>query len=391
MMKQDDNNPEDGQSQYQYGARRMICVVVGMVCFVCFSLVLDKVEWMVSITKIADSTSKKWDNATANETALSWNDSSTPATEIGSAASNRSSYFQSAVHVLQLGDPAYVKRFETHIESNLQLVDCMGYNYIFHNLSSAKELPDRQCMLTYKVGVIHDALHSIPKGDWLIWIDLDAQYVAPHCDDLERILPKVASNNHRQREECALIAMASGVTINTGIIIVRSTDSMLQFMEDFRFHQERYPICSAAGDQIAFQAIVMERAARSTGNSTFTLRNIYGNASEHDQLICPTPNRNFSPRAQRGYNGCFQKTMIDLGYSEENKRSFQDICLVGCTDRLQCADCQGKFGKYQRGRICEANKPVFFHHKQARLNLTPPVLSSEGHRSRWLRWWYELF
>jgi hypothetical protein len=92
------------------------------------------------------------------------------------------------VHILQVGNEAYTKKHAERMLVNQEWAKCAGYQYHFESFEQGKGW---DCVYTQKVKAIRDFIHNgIPINDWMIFVDLDANYNAPDCQELEKILWK---------------------------------------------------------------------------------------------------------------------------------------------------------------------------------------------------------
>lgn len=102
-------------------------------------------------------------------------------------------YFDSPVHVVQVGDDSYANLMYNHTLRNKQWAKCMDYEYKFISLDKEEIVSDNMpCVLTLKVKHIRRALRSITKGDWMFFLDLDVQFASTTCTALDAILPTMS-------------------------------------------------------------------------------------------------------------------------------------------------------------------------------------------------------
>jgi hypothetical protein len=116
------------------------------------------------------------------------------------------------LHVLQIGDEKYRKAHKERMSVNRDWTKCAEYQYDFKSFenddnvnndddtNSGPATPppkDKQtedqppCVSTKKVKAIRDFLaNDIPLNDWMIFVDLDANYQSPDCPALEKLLWK---------------------------------------------------------------------------------------------------------------------------------------------------------------------------------------------------------
>ena len=98
----------------------------------------------------------------------------------------------------------------------------MGYNYLFN--CSIKVTPKgiKPCHYTQ-----NNYLGNTPEGNWLVYVDMGASYAAPKCSDLEAMLPKQST---LMPQPCEFIAYASHNSINTDILIRKSTTRVREWI-----------------------------------------------------------------------------------------------------------------------------------------------------------------
>lgn len=246
-------------------------------------------------------------------------------------------YFDSPVHVVQVGDDSYANLMYNHTLRNKQWAKCMDYEYKFISLDKEEIVSDNKpCVL---VKHIRRALRSITKGDWMLFLDLDVQFASTTCTALDAILPTMSLN---KSQPCEFMALGSYHTINTGVVIMRSTNSTMQLMDDWYKRQLEFQTCKGPGDQYSLQSVVLDYASN-------------GKYSGSCDEVADGHHRNI----------CFRNKMISHGY---RKKSFQNVCLLSCSDGLQCKDCY-----YPAKGICNEMEAVFWHNKVP-LNLPPPHL-----------------
>lgn len=119
-------------------------------------------------------------------------------------------------------------------------------------------------------------------------------------------------------------------------------------MDDWYKRQLEFQTWKGPGDQHSLQSVVLDYA--SNGKYSGSCDEV---ADGHH------------------WNICFWNKMISYGY---RKKSFQNVCLLSCSDGLQCKDCHYWKRAFVRAKgICNEMEAVFWHNKVP-LNLPPPHL-----------------
>jgi len=241
-----------------------------------------------------------------------------------------------SVHVLQFGDIFYATAMQNYTHRNKQWAECTGYNYIFE----LAEPNEEKCIYSLKVETILAALERIPPKDWIIFLDLDVQYQAKLCTAMEDRLPRYSTSATRDHhgQQCEFIALTGPHTINTGVLLVQSTNSTIQLVRRWLQAQQKYRFCSGPADQFSLQEVVME---------TFLVHLYDGECNR----VLDMHERNL----------CFKK------YMPEDQRSIQYMCFIGCNDLnpLQCHDCPDD--------SCNNEAAIFHHSRKPLLDHPPPI------------------
>ena len=298
---------------------------------------------------------------------------------------SRRTYFgnDTNVVVLQIGNKPFRARMSNHTIRNEQWAKCMSYQYKFEELVSYYDKSNNNaCVYTQKVQRIYQNLIELPNfGDWLIFVDMDAQYQAKKCTALDTILP---TQSKIQSQKCEIIALTSPQTINTGIVIIQKTYSTLSIIKRWYEKQMYFETvfgrslaCYGPADQIAFQEVVMEEyllhpeeeKEEEDDEDVRNLRDTDDPASFINGTVCRG--------LRRPTQLCFAKHM------KEHQRSIRNLCLMGCEDyipNLQCKDCY-EGNRHQCSNTPAANeeeeedqRPIFLHEKYAPVSKLPPPI-----------------
>eukprot|EP00584_Thalassiosira_punctigera_P011488 CAMPEP_0172568714 /NCGR_PEP_ID=MMETSP1067-20121228/120860_1 /TAXON_ID=265564 ORGANISM="Thalassiosira punctigera, Strain Tpunct2005C2" /NCGR_SAMPLE_ID=MMETSP1067 /ASSEMBLY_ACC=CAM_ASM_000444 /LENGTH=334 /DNA_ID=CAMNT_0013360379 /DNA_START=77 /DNA_END=1078 /DNA_ORIENTATION=- len=224
----------------------------------------------------------------------------------------------SSVFVIQAADGAYAEKMKSLMEINKKWAGCTNYTYELKTLSSTGNV------YSQKVQAIHDALESAKENDWIIYLDADVFYKADSCDALENMLPTESKSSGQL---CEFISMTSSHTINTGVLLLKSSHATKQLVRKW-LEEQRKPdklLSFGAADQLSLQEAVMGNVL----GASYTGR-------------CS----NLNDQSKRNY--CFQQ------HIPEEYRSLQNMCLIPCNDKvpLQCQDCNGE---------CNRTLAVFKH------------------------------
>ena len=216
----------------------------------------------------------------------------------------------SSVVVLQAADEAYAAKMKSKMDTNRQWANCMNYTYQLKTISK----PLFGNVYTEKVKAIHDAVEETSEeSGWVIFLDGDVSFKGDSCDALERMIPTESID----LQTCEFIALSSAHTINTGVALMRSTNSTKELMRSWLAEQQRPDtlLSSGAADQLSLQEAVLGKVLGATYSGK-----------------C----KSMGDQHQR--NLCFKEHM------PEEYRSAQNVCLLPCnaTVPLQCNDCRGE-------------------------------------------------
>ena len=274
--------------------------------------------------------------------------------------------------VLQVGQRSYLERFRGHMESVAAFASAQGFGYRVVELSDGHAAKGEgataaSCVYTAKVRAIAEALASIPRGDWLVFLDLDIQRAS--CD--AGLFPQLMPTQDGAGKSCHFLAQDSDHSVNTGFVAVEHSDAGAGLMAFWLAEQERLNVCAGAADQVALQSALLRMALPPPG-----ARGAYGN--ECDPIAG-------EPRALHGANMCFAKTLAELGSSNSSggggggggglgaavssigakggygHRSFQGVCLLGPGRRVNMHDGRDRFRPGD----------VFLHDKAASMATAP--------------------
>lgn len=247
----------------------------------------------------------------------------------------------SSVHILQVANKEYftiknpyaMNRTEM-VEVNKRWATCLNYT---HQL---KLVPKTGNMYTAKVQAILDALIEVQENDWIIFLDGDVQFQFKHsngninssssCSYSDNTLAKIIPLESDDYIPCGIIAMTSSVSINTGVMLFKSTNATQIIVQKWIKEQQRSDklLSFGAADQLSLQEVV--------------LQTILGGPKIY------TPHKCSSGNDQGKRNFCFRDN-LPMEY-----RSSKNMCFVSCHDDhpLQCADC---------GKECNRSKAIFLH------------------------------
>ena len=245
---------------------------------------------------------------------------------------------EGSVHIIQVANKEYFTNNSPHImnrtamvETNKKWASCNNYT---HTLKIIPKSAGGN-MYTAKVKTILDILTTAKEGDWIIFLDGDVQIQKDVCDrTLEKIIPLQSNDNI----PCELLAMTSPLSINTGVMLIKSTNSTKTLVQQWLNEQSTpndYELTYGAADQLSLQEVILQHILPKT---------IY---TKHK---CSTGKQSIR-------NYCFRDT-LPLEY-----RSTKNICLISCHDKhpLQCADCEDS---------CSRSKAIFMHdNKKERANI----------------------
>lgn len=215
--------------------------------------------------------------------------------------------FEGSVFVIQAADEAYAAKKKDMMDANRQWASCMNYTY------ELKTIIKEGNLYAKKVQAINDALEAAKENDWIIFLDGDVAFQAHHsCDALEKIVPL---QTVMDSEPCEFIAMTSPVTINTGVMLLKSTNATKFIVRKWLGEQHKPDglLSFGAADQLSLQEVVLG----------------YFLGDSYERGKCSSSNE----QAQRNY--CFAEH-IPIEY-----RSAKHMCLIPCADEntLQCHDC----------------------------------------------------
>jgi hypothetical protein len=302
---------------------------------------------------------------------------------------------ESQVHVLQIGDDKYKEKHRDASSLNELWAKCAGYQYHFkpfnNSMNSDKDNNDdtirknkdnkagsssADCVYTQKVKVIRDFfVNDVRTNDWMIFVDLDAHFQAPSCDELEKILWRqqhlynrhhddstpgtgtstTSTNNEYDHQPCEVIAHTCSKGINSGIFLMKATDQTRELMEAWYRHQHNAGFCTGPGDQFALQEVMLEYYRMDDYSLDECLKFGSGPKTFSGRGRCSAQKLNV------------QKTKSFDRLPEFMKRSdrFETIPLVGtnvcffdCDSAhpLQCHDCD------HDKPACLKRQPLFHHH-----------------------------
>jgi len=246
---------------------------------------------------------------------------------------------EGSVHIIQVANKEYFANKSPHImnrtamvETNKRWASCNNYTHTLKIVPKSAE----GNMYTAKVKAILDTLTTIKEDDWLIFLDGDVQIQSKDmCDrTLEKIIPLQSNDNIA----CEFLAMTSSHTINTGVMLIKSTNSTKSLVKQWLNGQSTpndKELTYGAADQLSLQEVILQHILP---------KSIY---TKHKCSAGKQSTRNY----------CFHDT-LPLEY-----RSTKNICLISCHDKfpLQCADCQQE---------CSRSKAIFVHdNKKERVNI----------------------
>ena len=246
---------------------------------------------------------------------------------------------EGSVHIIQVANKEYFTNKSPHImnrtamvETNKKWASCNNYTHTLKIIAKSAE----GNMYTAKVKNILDTLTTIKEDDWIIFLDGDVQIQSKDvCDrTLEKIIPLQSDDN----VPCQFMAMTSPLSINTGVMLIKSTNSTKGLVQQWLAEQSApndKELTYGAADQLSLQEVMLQHILPES---------IY---TKHK---CSTGKQSIR-------NYCFRDT-LPLEY-----RSTKNICLISCHDEhpLQCADCQQECGR---------SKAIFLHdNKRERINI----------------------
>lgn len=209
----------------------------------------------------------------------------------------RATLARATINVVQMGDSHSVKTYRKHVQTVEHLCQIMRYNY------SLVPWNKTGCPFTAKVATLDDHLNRVAAaGDWVAWVDLDAQYQNPRCDAWWHALPTTAPSG----EPCHFTVLKTNRTLNTGVVHVRATPDARALVRAWLHEQVARGYCGGPADQMSLQTVMM-RAADAT----------YDGRCE----------KAMDPSAQ---NECFHETFAAPP---------RHVCLLSCTSGLQGHDC----------------------------------------------------
>jgi hypothetical protein len=100
----------------------------------------------------------------------------------------------------------------------------------------------------------------------MIFVDLDANYNAPDCQELEKILWKEQHqyNFHEGTpstfaHQCEVVTSVTDTVVNTGIVLVKVTEQTRELMESWYHLQMTHGFCRGPADQLSFQEVILEK------------------------------------------------------------------------------------------------------------------------------------
>lgn len=243
---------------------------------------------------------------------------------VGEVVGRHGSYFGSSkVVVVQAADNQYASVMKPLLDVNHEWANCMGYQYIINTWDKVAN----SCVYTEKVKVIHDVLHTVDENDWVIFLDADVKFQSRECTSLEAMLPTQSQINS---QPCELIAMTSGHSVNSGILLVQKTPNMIRVVQRWLEIQYEKQVCRGPADQISLQEVILE------------------------ELLGPSYGRKCIDLTERSIlraDECFGR------YIPQDQRSNGQFCLLDCVDfPLQC------HGSCLRDRTCNKSTAIFDHH-----------------------------
>lgn len=266
-----------------------------------------------------------WMTAYSPNEKISFN--TTAAKDMGAELAPNDPGFRNVV-VLQVADPPFALRMQNNTKQIQEWANCMDYIYRLELINVTKR-KGPECVYSQKAYRIHQALDEMTDDSWLVFLDADVQYRADFCDDLERWLPQQSRFEPRP---CEIIALHTGLSINSGVLVLKATSSVKRLVQRWYEYQRKHPFCHGPGDQIALQEIILQEYQPNYTGAC-------GQVDKHQ-------------------NRCFWKHL--------DHTSIRNLCLTKCHDPqpLQCRGCQSG---------CRRN-PIFHHHKHERIQRTRPLI-----------------
>lgn len=251
-----------------------------------------------------------------------------------STTATDSRFGEGSVYILQAANKEYFQKNSPWTENRTEMVEinkkwASRMNYT-HDLKLITETGN---FYTAKVQAIYDALLAANENDWIIFLDSDVRFQAHHTDSaLEHIIP---IKSKMDNQTCEFIAMVQAISINTGVVLLKSTNAtkstVLRWLTLQQNGDNLYSF--GAADQLPLQEIVMQ--------------DVLG--SSYESGICST----YKDQAARNY--CFGTNL------PEAIRSAKHMCWISCNDdnQLQCSGCNQE---------CNRTKAIFWHDTKTERN-----------------------
>ena len=244
-----------------------------------------------------------------------------------------SRFGEGSVYILQAANKEYFQKNSPWTENRTQMVEtnkkwARRMNYT-HDLKLITEAGN---FYTAKVQAIYDELLAANENDWIIFLDSDVRFQAHTDDTLEHIIP---IQSKMDNQTCEFIAMAQAISINTGVVLLKSTNAtkstVLRWLTLQQNGDKLYSF--GAADQLSLQEIVMQ--------------DVLG--SSYKSGLCS------AYRDQAARNHCFGTNL------PEAVRSAKHMCWITCNDDnpLQCSGCNQE---------CNRTKAIFWHDTKTERN-----------------------
>lgn len=214
------------------------------------------------------------------------------------------------------------------------------------------------CAYDLKVVQVWRTLHSLPEGDWLLYLDLDMQYACddPRANDPQWLGSMLPVRAREDSSECHFIARHEFHAINTGFVALRANQKGRDLVDAWNDGQRRLRVCEGSADQHALQsAVLTQMGVPSARCDEYANRHVNGD----DPPNARRPNVWLDKS-----NDCFEDKLMSAGTQEQGRirrvPSQRGICLLSDLSRGELAAAAGgrvqSFMDYQKGDV--------FRHKQ---------------------------
>ena len=148
------------------------------------------------------------------------------------------------INIVQMGDSNHINRHKVCVKTIKRLALLNNYTHSVSTWNKTKY----KCPYTAKVAMLYRHVKTANDNDWVAWLDTDVKYQHLSLKAWQSIFFSF---------KCEFEVLRTSHTLNTGVVHVKATRRMKDFVFEWLVEQSTKQYCNGPADQLSLQTVFM--------------------------------------------------------------------------------------------------------------------------------------